>query len=294
MYLENIVKEYKDFTKVVQYKKPFLIIPPTCKFHNKISCGSCFKRSTQPKVTEESLRKTKAKFQDYVLNNDFSLFMTFTFDKQKVDRYSDETVKDSMQKWLKEAKRVTSPDLAYIIVAERHKDGAIHYHALFHNFNGQLKYWFTDRKKNSNKKVYKIPSWPYGIATAKICDNQLLRMSRYMTKNYLTKDMVLIGNKKRYWASRNLKLPTKRINQDLYDNIVMTESTGIKHKTTDNLELYTIQRKPGYIPPKEKHNPYSLRLENEDQHAKIDNTSPLPKNHSDLTYQLNLPPAVQK
>lgn len=257
MYITNVVKEYIGFTKVIQYKKPFLAIPPICHFHSKMNCGSCFKRSMNPKPTEESLRRTKAKFQDYVLNNEFSLFMTFTFDPKRIDRYADDTVKASMQKWLYNTKRTSSPDLAYIIVAERHKDGAIHYHALFHHFMGKLSYWFTDKK--NNKKVYKIPSWDYGIATAKIADNQKLRMSRYMTKNYLTKDMVLIGNKKRYWASRNLKQPIKKINQDIYDELT-NENIDIKYKETEHMHLYTIDRPKNYEPLKQTENPYTMKI----------------------------------
>lgn len=65
------------------------------------------------------------------MNNDFDFFVTITFDGKKVDRYNSHSVLRKLQNALKDYRRFYDCDFAYVLVPERHADGAIHFHGLF-------------------------------------------------------------------------------------------------------------------------------------------------------------------
>lgn len=70
----------------------------------------------------------RAHIFDIALCNKFTHFITLTFDPKKIDRYDDEEIKAKLKIWLKNA--VARKELKYLLIPERHKDGAIHCHAL--------------------------------------------------------------------------------------------------------------------------------------------------------------------
>lgn len=156
-----------------------------------------------------SLRRTKRAVKDYVLCNQFELFATFTFAKERQDV---ERCRARMSNWLKnEQKR--KGKFEYLIVAERHKDGALHFHALIKGYNGrveQAKHPKTGEPiVQKGRIVYALPSWTAGFTNVKRVDEQPdshAKVANYVTK-YITKDMPLFANRNRYWASFGLKLP---------------------------------------------------------------------------------------
>lgn len=157
---------------------------------------------------------------DYTLANEFDLFTTFTFDPQKVDSLNFEFAKEKMSNWLKVAKR-NSPDLKYLIVAELHKvSGRIHFHALMKNYSGDLHLAYSKNGQpmiKNNRKIYNIGAYKWGYSTAVKIDN-IEKVSSYIQK-YITKDMLKITNKKRFWASRNLIKPKKTYNVPLEETV---------------------------------------------------------------------------
>lgn len=79
----------------------------------------------------ESFARSKRTVIDYGMNNDFDFFVTITFDGNKVDRYNSHSVLRKLQNALKDYRRFYDCDFAYVLVPERHADGAIHFHGLF-------------------------------------------------------------------------------------------------------------------------------------------------------------------
>ena len=79
----------------------------------------------------ESFARSKRTVIDYGMNNDFDFFVTITFDGKKVDRYNSHSVLRKLQNALKDYRRFYDCDFAYVLVPERHADGAIHCHGLF-------------------------------------------------------------------------------------------------------------------------------------------------------------------
>ena len=134
--------------------------------------------------------------------NDFTLFITFTFDPKKTkDRYSPRVVKRQMRNWLKNQQRRYGK-FSYLIVPERHKDGALHFHALFAGYTGKL---VDSGKKRHGKTSYNLTGYTLGHTQASIIDDSQKAMN-YLRK-YITKDMPLFPGKHRYWASKGLRRP---------------------------------------------------------------------------------------
>lgn len=199
----NSVKEYPHMFSVLNYKNPIVI--NLDRQNQKVKSV----KSLDELSNIKSLHRSKTMISDIVLCNDFELFATFTFDPQKIDRYNPEFCKMRMSRWLNGQRRRHSSELAYIIVPELHKDGAIHFHALLKNFNGRLK--DSTKKTKTNKSIYNFSGYKWGFSTAvKIDDNQA-KISSYVQK-YLTKDMPRFSGKKRYWTSNNLIRPIKTTN----------------------------------------------------------------------------------
>lgn len=115
-------------------------------------------------------------------NKPWDYFVTFTFNSEKVDRYNFSEVSKKLSKWIDNIKqKYNCKDMGYIIVPEKHKDGAWHFHGLFKNCD------------NLN------------FIDSGIKDNQ----GRTIILKYISKDLFgdNLKGKKRYWRSKNLEMP---------------------------------------------------------------------------------------
>lgn len=198
--IRNIVKIYPDLKKltILKYKK-------TC---DNITTNQNGESIFQESNLERSIRQTKTTITDYVLSNNFEIFATFTFSPRKVDRFDIDACKYKLRKWL-QRQREKNANLKYVIVPERHKNGAIHFHSIFENIDS-----FTLKKtkiRQENRDVFTMTDWRYGFSNVKFIDSNRIKVAAYITK-YITKDMISIDHKKRYWSSRNLALPEKYYN----------------------------------------------------------------------------------
>lgn len=214
MYIKTISKNYKSHKKIIEYNRGVVIEPPICEKHGQVSCGVCWVRSSNPIPSPSSLMRSKTTITDYTLMNEFDLFCTFTFNPELVDSFDIKTAKTKMSEWLSNTRKRSSPNLMYLIVPEKHKSGRIHFHALFKHFEGPL---VDSGRKKGGRELLNISGWSWGFSTAVRIDN-IEKVSSYMQK-YITKDMLKIGNKKRYWASRNLQKPEKDYNVDMMEEV---------------------------------------------------------------------------
>lgn len=80
-----------------------------------------------------SLSRTRRNVRELALCNNFEYFCTFTVNSEMCDRYSLDDVQERITKIFKKIKRNNS-DFAYLIITERHKDGAFHFHGLVKGF----------------------------------------------------------------------------------------------------------------------------------------------------------------
>ena len=241
MYVKSIAKNYGKITKIMVYNRGVELEPPRCKLHEQIVCTICWERKQNPIPSPSSLMRSKTKITDYTLANDFDLFTTFTFDPQKVDSLDFDFAKSKMSKWLNNARR-SSPELKYLIVAELHPtSGRIHFHALMKNFLGELIPAHNKNgtlKKKNNRQIFNIGSYHWGWSTAVKIDN-IGKVSSYVQK-YVTKDMLRIGNKKRFWCSRNLIKPVVNYNINMVEEVYSRPLFIIGEHREEYYKIYKI------------------------------------------------------
>lgn len=109
-------------------------------------------------------------------------FVTLTLDAAKIDRYDVPQIIRKMSTWCDN--QVRRKGLQYILVPERHKDGAIHFHGFFNNAlpvvdsgtisrkgrkrpqkprsKAQKELWLSE----GGQVVYNLPAWTLGFTTA--------------------------------------------------------------------------------------------------------------------------------
>lgn len=259
MQIINIKKDYGELSTLVLYHREFTAEPPTCLIHSKISCQICFKRGKNigkddylaNSARKNSSRRAKRMVLDYALANEFSQFFTLTFDTKLNDSFNYDHCKKLVSKWFNNQRR-DSPDLSYVVVSEKHKSGRIHFHAIVNNYNGE-----TERAVNphngrkivkNGKQIWNLKGWKYGYSTMSTIENR--EATAYYLTKYLSKDFIEAFNKKRYWASRNLKKPTKTYNVDT--DVVFTDFPPLFRKLhkTDHCYNYTLYR--GAVPTRSK------------------------------------------
>lgn len=184
------------------------------------------KKSSKSVPSMRSIARTRTSVQDLCLCNEFDLFCTFTFDPKRYNSKSMNFCKKYMNTWIRNAKERHSKNLHYLIVPELHKSGAIHFHALFKNYNGILR---PSGVFQNGREVFNIPHWHFGFSTCCKIDNQEA-VANYVSK-YITKDMITFGHDKRYYCSQGLNRPVRKHNVNL--EFLRSLPPLFKHKVFD-------------------------------------------------------------
>gem|GEM_PF-576275 len=168
--------------------------------------------NTNLEMRSDSSKRAKEKVFDITMLNKFDYFITWTLDKEKIDRYDEKEISKKLKYFLNNASKRFG--LKYIVIPEYHKkDKAIHMHGLI---SGNMNFVDSDtrlipnfKKPISKKKmeqlnlsdtsdgvkiVYNMPQWEYGYSTAIRIYGETENTAKYMTK-YITKDLKKIfGN----------------------------------------------------------------------------------------------------
>lgn len=110
---------------------------------------------------ERSMRRARAKLRRLALANDFEYFVTLTLDPAKVDRYDGAAVMKVVNRWLDNM--VRRHGLRYILVPERHQDGAYHFHGFMAGRGLKLS---DSGIQWDGRAVYNLPQWGLGFSTA--------------------------------------------------------------------------------------------------------------------------------
>jgi hypothetical protein len=129
-----------------------------------------------------SKRRALTSLRDYCLCNKFRWFVTLTLDRARIDRYDYEVIIRAMKTWCDN--QVRRKGLKYILVPERHKDGAIHFHGFFPDGvavedSGTISMPGEKAPKKPRSAagrarmlargghiVYNLPDWKFGFSTA--------------------------------------------------------------------------------------------------------------------------------
>lgn len=107
----------------------------------------------------------------------FDTFVTLTLDAAECNRYEWKEIIKKLNKWL--SNRVERKGLAYLLVPELHKDGAIH----FHGFVNSSALTLSDSgRKWKGKIVYNVKDWKIGFTTAVKLTGSYMRACNYILK----------------------------------------------------------------------------------------------------------------
>lgn len=131
---------------------------------------------------DKSKRRAKRAVYDYIMCNlDLNMFVTLTVDKTQCDRYDYKQIVKQLNVWL--SNRVQRDGLKYVLVPERHKDGAVHMHGICNREGLNL---VNSGRKRGGKTVWNVGDLPLGFSTAIQISGERARVGNYILK-YITK-----------------------------------------------------------------------------------------------------------
>lgn len=185
---KHLIKKYKDFSEIILLK--------ACK----ASGFECInkKHYSSNEISRISSSRVKSKIRDYALMNDFQYFYTQTINSN-YDRFNLEEFKTLILKKFKAYKRINK-DFIYLIIFEKHKNGAFHLHGLVGGLGIDL------HKNNNGYDTLEFFTDIGFNSLSKIKDKE--RVSNYILK-YISKDITKTLSGYSYFHSKNLKLPIK-------------------------------------------------------------------------------------
>ena len=278
----SYAKIYPDTIKIIKYHRPIVFT----NFSNRGTSAFLMneENAEEQDYLQKSINRTKTKISDYVLCNNFSHFATFTFDPSnpkvngEENRHDFKKMSSLFKKWLNTEQvnhfRRHGHKFKYLIVPERHKNGAWHFHALLENYKNETENFYTrknnyitvselkSKKKDKNRKF--IVRYKLGRSEiAPIKDKT--KMSSYI-KKYITKELIQDKNAKRYWSSRNLKQP------EIIENFI-TEFQKIPEQFLtakhDYHDIYIIPKDSSYFTFSKYVNKLENHFKREKLHIKI-------------------------
>ena len=160
---------------------------------------------SKQELLDASRRRARRKIFDYIICNDFDMFVTLTLDPKEIDRNDYGAVIKRLNTWL--GNRVKRKGIRYIGVPEYHKNGGLHFHFAV---NGADKFKLVDsgtvtvdgRKKpiradtarfrgyapEQCHTVYNLPEWKLGFSTAILTYGDRGALAQYLSKE-LCKDV---------------------------------------------------------------------------------------------------------
>lgn len=110
---------------------------------------------------ERSMRRARAKLRRLALANDFEYFVTLTLDPAKIDRYDGKAIVKALGRWADNM--VRRHGLRYILVPERHKDGAFHFHGFMAGRGLKAE---DSGVRWDGRAVFNLTQWTLGYSTA--------------------------------------------------------------------------------------------------------------------------------
>lgn len=178
---------------------------------------------------ESSRARAKRAIYDVGMCNRFEYFFTWTLNKDYVDRFNVDEVYKKVRTFLSNA--VQRKAFEYVLIPEKHKDGAIHMHGLCNLGTVRIErakspYTGHELFDGSGRDIFNMLDWWLGHSTCVKLDENYEKAVGYITK-YITKSEEKIFGKW-YLSSRNLQKKPEYLMIDYipYDDFVNPEKVG--------------------------------------------------------------------
>lgn len=175
-------------------------------------------------------KRAKDNYFGYAYANEWKYFFTFTFDKEKVNRYDDEEV---IHHWTLFRKRLQyfDKDVKILCIKERHKDGALHFHGLIYTEKDFIlkPYYGKDgnwKLSKTGAPLFQFDFWDFGLHTIAVLpkkDNYEVVIN-YLVK-YTTKEANIGYRQKRFFRTQNLNYKESFVTSDgdIYDLLTVKD-----------------------------------------------------------------------
>ena len=204
-----------------------------------------------PDSVKRSLNRTRTKIADLIACNDFEWFGTFTFGhkwcpnpcpktKDECKRFDDDFVRKKLAQFLNHEQRDTGK-FPYLIVPERHKSGALHFHGLFKGYQGELKN--SGVLDPTGRQVYNMTRFN-GIGFSNFSRIENVKATANYCRKYITKTLAEEKNRRRYWHSKGLKTPTMTYNINPLDILSKPHTVVTLQAESDTYSIYDIHTAP--------------------------------------------------
>lgn len=164
-----------------------------------------------------NLARTRSNIFELASCNEWDLFCTFTLDPEKYDRFKLDAFREDFTRMIRRLRGKYECDIAYLLIPERHKNGAWHMHGFINGLPAAelRKFELSENlpkyirgKLEAGQDVFEWTSYRKKFG---FCDLEMIRdkdrASSYVTK-YITKDLlnsVTELNHKTYYCSKGLK-----------------------------------------------------------------------------------------
>lgn len=224
-----VASYYPGFIRVYE---PFVPIHKTLAdwelSHNpKVNVLSAESKTSIESAEERSIRRSQKLVSDYLACNRFDYFLTITFGGDH--RHDVEHTKKQFINWLQN-QRDRNGKFKYVFVPEYHKDGALHFHGVMSGYTGRLR---RSRNAKTGKLLYgkrgnpryDLAEFTLGFTRVEPIGQSLedhSKVDAYIRK-YITKEMVNIFGKKRFWTSQKLSKPICEDNPYWYKDAEPTD-----------------------------------------------------------------------
>jgi len=173
---------------------------------------------------------------EYALCNDWQYFATLTLDKKKYDRYDLKKYIKDFGYFLQNYNRKRISKIKYVLIPEKHKDGAWHLHGLFSGFSDDDLDLFT-------KDMFKDGRIPIYILD-RLDDKCLFKWTQYSTKfGYCVLDKIRDKNRIASYVmkyfSKDVSRSVKELNSRLYySSLGLKRAVEIKRGLIDKGIIY--------------------------------------------------------
>lgn len=154
--------------------------------------------SSDAEKLENNIIRARTTVQELALCNEWQLFGTFTLDKEKYDRRDLSSFRADFGQFLRDCRKKWGGDWKYLLIPEKHKDGAWHMHGLFGGVPSSALRAFTldenipERMKTqirTGTALFDFPAYrrKFGWVSLSLIRDKVA-CSRYITK-YISKDL---------------------------------------------------------------------------------------------------------
>ena len=198
----NIKKYNKDIYKITYCKLPI----KRAGFEDDTNYN--YRRDVNDNKLTNNVARARTRVFELAICNNFEYFITLTINKEKLDRYELKEYIKKLGQFIRDYRKKHSTDIQYLLIPEKHIDGAWHMHGLIKGIPAdQLKkneYGYLDWEDYKKRFGY--------CSIDKIKNKEAVSkyITKYVRKSFDTDRGVTEKESKLYYCSRGLRRPQKK------------------------------------------------------------------------------------